>query len=128
MNNNTNNMNFDPMTGAPLQNNNQTNTQVNNELVENIQPNVRIEPQVQQQNTEVNNQTTINSGAQIQNELQNIPTVGQDKDSFINNVQTLNQEKQEEKNEGVNFAFIIILFVIILVAIYFLFPILLKYI
>lgn len=125
---NNSNMNFDPMTGQPIQNSNQTITPVNNEPVVNSQPGISVEPPVQPQNTAINNQAMISGGAQIQNELQNIPTVGQDKEAFINNVQTINQEKQEEKKEGVNFVFIIILFIIILVAIYFLFPMLLKYI
>ena len=112
-----NNMNFDPMTGKPIQNNEQTITPANNE------PTVSVEPQIEPQ---INNQTVINNGAQIQNELQSIPTVEQDKEAFINNVQTINQEKIEEKKDGVNFTFIIILFIIILGTIYFLFPILFK--
>ena len=66
--------------------------------------------------------------AQIQSELKNIPNVDQDKQSFINNVESMNNEKKEEKKEGINFAFIIILFAIILAAILFLFPFLLNYI
>ena len=46
---------------------------------------------------------------QKQNELQNIPTVEQGKEAFINNVQSMHEEKKEEKKEGVNFLFIITL-------------------
>lgn len=121
------NMNFDPMTGEPIQNI-QPATPVDNQPVpsqENAQV-VSESPAVEPNGQALN--ATAKEVAQIQNELQNIPTVEQDKEAFINNVQTIHQEKQEEKKEGVNFAFIIILFIIILVAIYFLFPILLKYI
>lgn len=93
----------------------------------NVEQQVNQQPSVQNTITE-QNQANVNQEVQIQNELQSIPTVEQDKQSFINNVQSLNQEKKEEKKDGINFVFIIILFIVILVAIYFLFPILLDYI
>lgn len=110
MNSNTNNnINFDPMTGQPIQNtNNQPNT--NQQIINQS----NIEQQINQQ--------------QIQTQLQNIPTVEQNHQQFINNVQTINQEKKEEPKEGINFVFIIVLFIIMLGAIYFLFPLLAKYI
>ena len=70
----------------------------------------------------------INQEIQIQSQLQNIPTVEQNKEQFINNVQSMNQEKKEEKKEGISFVFIAILFIVILVSIVFLFPILSKYV
>ena len=102
-----NNMNFDPMTGLP------TNNQVK-----------PVEPIT----SEGNVGQTVNSEAAIQSQLQSIPTVEQDKQAFIENVQSMNQEKKEEKKEGVNFIFIIILCIIILASIYFLFPLLAKYV
>ena len=119
-----NNANFDPITGQPLQNNQQilnNAEQVNQPTIE--QATIVTEPKA--------NQQSIDQPApveQIQSQLQNIPTVEQNKQDFINNVQSMNQQKKEEKKEGVNFVFIIILFVVILVVIYFLFPILLNYI
>ena len=130
-----NNMNFDPMTGQPIQKN---QTEINTQEV--TQSNL-VEQQINQQpNEQVIKQTTIveqneqqpiseqQINAQIQTQLQSIPTVEQNEQQFINNVQTMNQEKKEETKEGVNFVFIIVLFVIILAAIYFLFPLLSKYI
>lgn len=119
-----NNVKFDPMTGEPLQNNNQ-------QTLEPVTP--IIDPQTIQQpieqNTIVNEtQNNTNQEIQVQNQLQNIPTVDQSKEEFINNAQSINKEKKEEKKEGVNFIFIIILFVVILITIYFLFPLLLDYI
>ena len=116
-------MRFDPMTGEPIVSNESVvpvNEQVPNEPV----VEVNTEVPVQDTNT-VNN---VNDAVQIQNELQSIPTVEQGKEAFINNVQSMNQEKKEEKKEGVNFVFIIVLFVVILAAIFFLFPLLLDYI
>ena len=151
MNNNmNNNMTFDPNTGVPIQQNNQqpVNQQIIkqpimiNEKQINSQPTLE-NSSIQQLNTEnivleqnqdneqqiQNIETTqINEPALNQNEFQSIPTVEQSQQDFINNVQSMNQEKKEEKKEGINFVFIIILFVIILAAIYFLFPLLLKYI
>lgn len=84
--------------------------------------NTPIQPEIQE------NLEQVKDDYKIQTELQNIPTVEQNKEQFINNVQTMNKERKEEKKEGVNFVFVIVLFVVILAAIYFLFPILNKYI
>ena len=84
-----------------------------------------------QTSTNAENQTntnTVNEEANVQNELKSIPTIDQNKDQFMNNVQNMNPEKKEEKKDGVNMIFVIIMFVIILVAILFLFPLLLDYI
>jgi len=58
--------------------------------------------------------------------MQTIPTVEQSKQEFINNTQTNSSVKKEEKKDGPNIAFIVILFVIIFASIFFLFPYLLK--
>lgn len=130
-----NNAKFDPMTGQPLQNN--TPQQVTeNRPVAQQQPVVpnnisqQVESIEQNQNPVIEQPQTNNiiQEAQPQVQLQSIPTVEQNKQDFINNVQSMNQEKKEEKNEGINFVFIIVLFVIILAAILFLFPILVDYI
>jgi len=122
-------MKFDPMTGEPIVPV-ETVAPVESALPETEQApsepaaEVNTEVPVQDTNT-VNNDS---DAAQIQNELQSIPTVEQEKEAFINNVQSMHEEKKEEKKEGVNFVFIIILFVVILAAIFFLFPLLLDYI
>ena len=67
-----------------------------------------------------------NSNIQAMNQMQNIPTVEQSKEQFIDNTQSISTEKKEEKSGSVNYVFIIILFVIIFAAIFFLFPILLE--
>lgn len=134
MNNNTN---VNSIPENTVQNNNQqvpdnksVTQQVNQQLVE--QTTIAQQPQDVQapnQNTvSVQPVSNTNQEVQIQSQLQSIPTVEQNKQDFINNVQSMNTEKKEEKKEGINFIFIIILFVAILVAIYFLFPLLLDYI
>ncbi|MBQ9072492.1 MAG: hypothetical protein IJY25_04990 [Bacilli bacterium] len=125
---NNNQMNFDPMTGQPI-NNNQVSQQnipivglEQSETVVQSQPQVTptVQPQVTQQPVQTN---TV-----IQQPMQNVPTVEQSKQDFINNTQALTPEKKEEKKNGVNYTFIIILFIAIFVAIFFLFPLLLDYI
>ena len=124
---NNNQMNFDSMTGQPINQN--TNTE-NIQTISNINSAPVLEPTQQSipivTQPEIMNQTinTINT----QQQLQSIPTVEQSKQEFINNAQNLNTEKKIEKKEGVNYIFIIILFVIIFAAIFFLFPLLLNYI
>lgn len=128
---NNNQMRFDPMTGQPINNIN-TNTNMNNNSVpnQNIQ-NPQTYQQVNQntiQQPTVNQQTFQNAMINEQVQMQSIPTVDQTKQEFINNTQNMNTEKKENKKEGVNYLFIIILFAIMFAAIFFLFPILLKYI
>ena len=102
-----NNMNFDPITGQPLNTNN--NIESNNlQRISNTQ--------------ELNHAPQIN----IQQQFQSIPTVEQSKQEFINMTQTNISEKKEEKKDSPNIIFIIILFLIILAAILFVFPYLLK--
>ena len=96
----------------------------------NLNPVATEQPDLQFQNQIpiVEPQPHVDIESHIKDQLQNIPTVEQNKQDFINNVQNMNQETNVQKKESINFIFIIILFVIILAAIYFLFPILLKYI
>ena len=121
-----NEIKFDPITGEPINNTVEPIQPINtiNQNIEQtniVDPQNAIEPTVEQQQT--------NLQSQIQTELQNIPTVDQNEQQFINNVQSINnKEKKEDKKEGINFTFIIIMFVIILLVIIFLFPILLDYI
>lgn len=112
-----NNMNFDPMTGLPL----------NKNLIDDEQQ-LQKEQQIIHEDINYIPANDSNHEEEIKNQLQSIPTVEQKKEDFINNTQTINQEKKDEKKKGINFAFIIILFLIILATIYFLFPLLLKYI
>ena len=67
-----------------------------------------------------------NNAANVQQQMQSIPTVDQNKQEFINNTQASNVVKKQEKKSGPNVIFIVILFVIIFAAIFFLFPYLLE--
>lgn len=135
-----NQMNFDPMTGQPL--NNQNNTVAQNPMqpiphieqiptAQPVAPNLdtpgqvlNIEPTVQ---LKVNQTiSTADNSINTQQQMQSIATVEQSTQDFINNVQANSTEKKEEKKDGPNIAFIIILFAIIFAAIIFLFPYLLK--
>ena len=107
---NNNQMNFDPMTGQPI---NQNITTIPNQVQT---TNSQTTQSVQQPANNIN----------IQQQLQSIPTVEQTKQEFINNTQAENVVKKEEKEDGPNIVFIIILFVIIFAAIFFLFPYLMK--
>lgn len=128
-----NQMKFDPMTGQPI-NNNLVPNRPNNivpPVVQNIQPvqqtPVSVESQADQsqpQNTI--NQPTNNAYINPQQQIQGIATVEQDKQQFIQNTQASNAVKKEEKKDGPNITFVIILFVIILATIIFLFPYLMK--
>ena len=116
-----NQMNFDPITGQPINQNN-NNIVPNNGAINTLEQNnipVQQENNLNQQPIE----TTVVNPQQI---MQNIPTVEQSKQEFINNTQANSSAKQEEKKDGPNIAFIIILFIIIFVAIFFLFPYLQK--
>ena len=136
MNMNNNQMNFDPTTGKPINNNQAQNTPINTvptiqPTVENVQPVQPIPVQVEPQVVTVEPQPTIqqptnNAYINPQQQMQGIATVEQNKQEFIQNTQASNLVKKEEKKDGPNITFIIFLFVIILVAILFLFPYLMK--
>lgn len=135
---NTNEIKFDPMTGQPIQNNMNNNVQPNNTQTnvqpqpQNIQPVVPvapIEPQISNTTVEVQPapiEQSINTTDTNVNNMQSIPTVDQSQQQFINNTQSLTAENKVEKKQRINWTFLIILFVIILAAIFFLFPYLQK--
>ena len=116
---NNNELKFDPMTGQPIiptQNINNTvepNTLNNNQNMENLNNNVT---------------PSQNDMANQMSQMQAIPTVEQSKEAFIDKTQTITTEKKEEKKGGINYAFVIILFIIIFASIFFLFPFLFKHI
>ena len=124
-----NQLNFDPMTGQPLNPipvNNANDNATNNTNYQNI-----VQPETNTQSIPSENSTLVQND-QIQNNeqllIQSVPTVEQSTQDFINNTQNMTSEKKEEKKDTVNYTFILILFVIIMLVMYFLFPILLKYI
>ena len=135
---NNNQINFDPMTGQPINqtNNNfvsniETINQNNNNIVpNNIAINTAPQNNIPNQPENINN-NTLNQSVETtvvnpQQTMQSIPTVEQSKQDFINNTQANSTEKKDEKKDGPNFVFIIILFIIIFASIFFLFPYLQK--
>ena len=107
---NNNQMNFDPITGQPINQNLDNNNTV---LPKQEQPVAPVQPVQPVQPIPVVDE---------QQQIQNIPTVEQSKQEFIDNTQANSTVKKEEKKDGPNIAFIVILFVIIFAAIFFLFP------
>lgn len=117
---NNNEMNFDPMTGQPINKSDVNTTPISQQNI----PIVGIDQkQPEQQTEDIQSQASQNNS----NLFQTVPTVEQSKQDFINNTQALTPEKKEEISNN-NYTFIIILFIIIFASIFFLFPILLKYI
>ena len=147
-----NGMRFDPMTGKPLNQENNNIADINNQTItsnqvisepnvtpstsiqqpihpqDNVQPPViEAQPQIQQvQHQQDIGNININSDSNVQQQMQSIPTVDQNRQEFINNTQANNVVKKQEKKSGPNIVFIIILFAIIFAAIFFLFPYLLE--
>lgn len=115
----TKEMKFDPMTGQPLNQNANLNESI--QTVSTEQETIDVQPVDTVPVTPV-----VNSNISTQQQLQNIPTVEQDKQDFISNTQANSTAKEEEKKDGPNIAFIVIIFIIIFAAIFFLFPFLLK--
>lgn len=121
-------MNFDPITGQPLNNQN-NNTQNSTMPIEQNNlgqiPNQEIFsnqiPATNNANDNINDRT--NQTAVM---MQTVATVNQTQENFISNVQNENKITSEKKENKPNYWFIIILFIIILAAIFFLFPFLLK--
>lgn len=115
---NNNKINFNPNTGQPI------NLNINNMAIPQpeIQPTLSVEP-VQTIQPQV---SITDSNIYNQQQMQTIPTVEQNKQDFINNTQVNSTVEKEDKKEGPNITFIVILFVIIFAAIFFLFPYLLK--
>lgn len=118
---NNNGMKFDPMTGEPL-----NNSQIDNQSLNTI-PSMPAIPEMPENNSNV---TTPMQNETINNQpiIQGVPTVEQSQQEFINSTQNISSEKKEEKKDKLNYTFVIILFVLVMLAIYFLFPILLRYI
>lgn len=83
---------FDPMTGKPINNN---------------------------QNNEGNNK---NEAIELQQNINSIATVDQSNEKFINNIQSDSKNIKKESKEKTSYIFLIILFIIIFAAIFFLFP------
>lgn len=121
---NNNQINFDPMTGQPINPNTNTNNVVpnNGTTTPMQQNNIPVQPV----NTNNLNPTIDPMAVNVQQPMQNIPTVEQSKQEFIDNTQANSLDKKEDKKDSPNITFIIILFVIILAAIFFLFPYLQK--
>ena len=126
-------MRFDPQTGKPIAgapNSSNLASATLNSQQQPVQPqSISVPPidtptdqSIMQNNTEVNN----NNMANIQQQMQSIPTVEQNRQEFMNNANANNKVKEESKESKPNITFIIILFVIILAAIFFLFPYLLN--
>lgn len=92
------------------------------ESVANVQP----QPQNVETNTQAPDDTFIDPAVAMQQQMQTIPTVDQSKEAFIDNTQANSTAKKQAKKDGPNWAFIIILFIIIFASIFFLFPYLLK--
>ena len=140
-----NKLRFDPMTGEPInQDNNvqplqpQTNLE-QQQIYQQVQPQQQGYEQVQTQQPLVQQQAyqqikpqtvpninQANSNNAIQQQMQTIPTVDQSRQEFVNNTQTSSDIKKEDKKDNSNIVFIVILFLIIFSAIFFLFPYLLN--
>lgn len=111
-----NEFNFDPNTGQPINNN--------------VQPNVETQNTTQPTNTvPVQPTQVVEQQPTVQpTNIQNIATVEQNKQQFINNEQSNLANNKEEKKEGINFTLIFILLALMFLTIFFLFPFLSKYI
>lgn len=132
---NNNQIKFDPMTGQPIQPQMNGNAEVNNNQninnIPNIQPinvqNNNIPNQVVQNNSMPQvNTDQMNNSQNIMNQMQNIATVDQSKEAFINNTQATVKDNTGDNAPKVNYVFVAIIFIIIFAAIFFLFPYLQK--
>ena len=113
---------FDPMTGQPISQNENSTDIIQTNIVE--QTVVPVEPVQTNQIDATPNFT--NNNISTQQQMQSIPTVEQDKQNFISNTQADSTAKEEVKKDGPNIVFIVIMFLVIFAAIFFLFPYLLK--
>lgn len=103
---NNNEMNFDPLTGQSIKK--------EESIVENGQNAASV--------------TSTQEQTASQQDLQSIATVDQSNEKFINNTQSSSKENTNSSDGKMNYAFIIILFIIIFASIVFLFPLISKYI
>ena len=100
---------FDPITGQLINStNNQENTNLNT------------------QNNETNNGAVNNETNNGPVNMQSIATIDQSNEQFINNVQSNSEIQNKPKQEKTSYLFLIVLFLIIFAAIFFLFPMLNK--
>jgi len=95
-------------------------------VMENPQPVVQTTPSAEQMSQGINSNTEIVENQQAT--IQNIPTVEQTNQNFVSNTQAISSEKKVEKKAGINYFLVIILFLIVVAAIYFVFPLLKNYI
>lgn len=65
---------------------------------------------------------TINTTIDQQN-LQNIPNVEQSTEDFVNKTQSINKKETTKGNDNISMVFVAIIFIAILAAVFFLFPI-----
>ena len=107
-----NEIKFDPLTGQPINKKEPTGQE--------------LQAMSENQNVVSNNNNSETEKNQI--DLQAIPNVNQSDEQFIKNVQATSKEKNDSSAEGINYAFIVILFIIIFASIFFLFPIINEYI
>ena len=140
-------MNFDPNTGEPLQNdnlvnNNNVSVPENNITVDNIstQPTVGISQPIPEQPTQpevlepvqANNdisqaaETESTEEVNMQDSVKGIPTVEQNNQSFVANTQAISSEKKSDEKPKGNYALILILLAVLVVAVFFGFPLLQK--
>lgn len=120
-----NQMNFDPITGQPI---NQNTDNTNGATIPTQENTIQNANAIQEENANIPNitQTVGTTTINPQQTMQNIPTIEQSKQEFINNTQANSTATKEEKKDGPNIAFIVILFIIIFASIFFLFPYLFK--
>ena len=117
---------FDPMTGQPINNvNNQD--QDSNIVQTNVEENTTTD-QDSNNNDDTKDNKSVSEKEVVNPNVQSIATVDQPSEQFINNVQTDVEKQNTEKKEKANYFFIVILFIVIFAAIFFLFPLLSKFI
>ena len=61
-------------------------------------------------------------------EINNIPTVEQQEQEFIDNAQAISADKtvEEDNSNGINYKFVIVLFIAVLITVFFIFPFITK--
>ncbi|MDO4963786.1 MAG: hypothetical protein Q4E75_06815 [bacterium] len=99
---------------------------INNNENQNINP----QPQTTMNNTNIQPQVLSNQNhpldnKQVNSQMQQIPTIEQTNQNFLNNTQN-NVSAKEQKKPGINYTFLIILLIILFGAVIFLFPYLFK--
>lgn len=103
---------------------------INNNENQNINPQPQTQPQTTMNNTNIqpqvlSNQNQALDNKQVNSQMQQIPTIEQTNQNFLNNTQN-NVSAKEQKKPGINYTFLIILLIILFGAVIFLFPYLFK--